>query len=168
MKTNILQTSFLRVQRQFPDDDLKDLANQIDHAYIDIAQNVNQRILGNYPQNFLSITGEKWYFSGNDKPQQSLRQVFPFTAIGNINHNLNWDAVSIISPKSCGTFTDSINWYGAIYGSSVALAGQVSFYVTPSQIVILSGAGAPAITNGLIVLEYISCLLYTSPSPRDA
>jgi len=150
------QVPYLRDQRQFPNDDVRDLSNQMDHAYIDIAQKVNQRIIGNYPVKFLSITGEKWYFAGSSQAQQSLRQVFTFTGAGNIAHGLDWAAVSSISPKSYGTFTDGTNWYGVIYASSVAIAGQVTFYVTPTNIVVLSGAGAPPITSGFIVLEYIS------------
>lgn len=156
MNTLLQQAPYLRNQRQFPNDDVKELSNQVDQAYIDIAGKVNQRIIGNYPVNFLSITGERWYFNGSTNPFQSLRQVYPFTAAGNIPHGLSWASVSSISPRSYGTFTDKTNWYGCIYASNVAIAGQVSFYITPTNIVVLSGAGAPAITSGFINLEYIS------------
>ncbi len=75
---------------------------------------------------------------------------------GNIPHGLNWSAVSKISHKSYGSYTDGTNWYGVIYASSVAIAGQISFYVTPTNIVIVGGGGAPAITSEYVVLEYIS------------
>ena len=39
--------------------------------------------------------------------------------------------------------------------SSVTIAGQVTAYVTPTTIVIQSGAGAPAITSGIVVLDYL-------------
>lgn len=154
--TNLQQAPYLREQRQFPYEEVRELSNQMDHTYIDIASKVNQRIIGNYPIGFFSVTGEHWYFSGSSSSQQSLRQVYNFVAAGNIPHNLQWNAVSSISPKSYGTFTDGTNWYGAIYASSVPIAGQISFYVTPTNIVVLAGAGAPTITSGFIVLEYIS------------
>lgn len=154
--SNFQQSPYLREQRAFPTDDLKQLSSQVDHAYIDVASKVNSRIIGLYSNNFSIITGEKWYFSGSSTSQQSLRQFYNFTATGNIPHGLNWASVSLISPRSYGTFTDGTNWNGAIYASSVSIAGQVSFYVTPTNIVVLSGAGAPAIISGIINLEYIS------------
>lgn len=147
---------YLKVQWKFPREDLRELASQIDIAYLDIATKVNNRIIGNFPINVLSVTGERWYFSGSSSAQQSLRRVYQFSGAGNIPHDLIWSDVSSISPKSYGTFTDGTNWYGCIYASNVAIAGQISFYVTSTNIVILSGAGAPVITSGFIVLEYIS------------
>jgi len=147
---------YLKVQWNFPNDNVRDMSSQMDKAYIDIATKVNQRIIGTYPVNFLSVTGERWYFAGSSLGQQSLRQVYPFTTAGSIPHGLNWADVSKISPRSYGSFTDGTNWYGAIYASNVAIAGEVSFYVTNTHIVVLSGAGAPAITSGFIDLEYIS------------
>jgi hypothetical protein len=156
MNTPLSQVPYLREQRQFPNEDVKALSNQVDHAYIDIANKVNQRIIGNYPVNVFSITGERWILTGSSTILQSLRRVYIFTAAGAINHGLDFNSVSKISPKSYGSFTDGTNWYGMIFASNVAIAGQVSFYVTPTQIIVLSGGGAPAIVSGLIVLEYIS------------
>jgi hypothetical protein len=154
--TPIQQASYLRNQRQFPYDDLKSLSHQVDQAYIDIASKVNKRIIGTFALNFLTVTGERWFFRGSNQSQQSLRQIYEFTSTGNIAHGLTWEAVSQISPRSYGTFTDGTNWYGAIYASNTTIAGQVSFYITPTNIVIVAGAGAPTIVNGTIVLEYIS------------
>lgn len=154
--TNLLKVAYLREQRAFPTDDVKLLAKQMDQTYIDIASKVNSRSIGQYPVSFYSISGDKWYFAGGNQYQQSLRQVFTFSSTGNIPHGLNWSSVSLISPNSYGTFTDGTNWYGAIYAGSTAIAGQVTFYVTPTNIVVVGGAGAPAITSGSIVLEYVS------------
>jgi hypothetical protein len=147
---------YLKLQWMFPNEEAKALASQMDKAYIDIAIKVNNRIIGNYAVNFFSVTGERWYFSGSSTQQQSQRRVYQFTAAGSIPHGLIWTDVSSISPKSYGTYTNGTNWYGCIYATSVAIAGEVSFYVTPTNIVVLSGAGAPAITSGYIVLEYLS------------
>jgi hypothetical protein len=154
--TPIQRAPFLREQRKFPNDEVRPLANQVDLAYIDIANKVNAREIAIYPTNFQIGTGQQWYFEGSSDKQQSLRQVFPFTSAGNIAHGLIWASVSSISPKSYGTFTDGTNWYGAIYASSVAIAGQISFYVTSVNIVVLAGAGAPSITRGYINLEWVS------------
>ncbi len=147
---------YLKTQRQFPNDQVKSLSNQMDHAYIDIAQKVNQRIIGTYAENFQVVTGEGWFFDGSHDLRQSLRQVYPFTAAGNIPHEINWNGLYAVSPRSYGSYTDNTNWYGVIYGSSVAIAGQISFYVTPTNIVVVAGVGAPAIVSGFIDLEWIS------------
>lgn len=153
MTTNFVnQVSFLRTSRSFPKD-IDNLITEMDKAYIDIANAVNFRTISLFPINKSAINGESWYIKANQR-QQGLRQVYSFTAIGNIAHQLNVDNIIITTPK--GTFTDGTNWYGAIYGSNISIAGQVSFYVTPTNIVVQAGAGAPAITSGYIVLEWIS------------
>lgn len=152
----IQQAPYLRTQRDFPGDDPQKLTVEIDKSYIDIASKVNSRIIGTYALGFPLVTGEQWYLSGQPNKQQSLRQIYTFTGAGNIPHGINFAEVSLFSPRSYGVFTDGANWYGAIFGSNVAIAGQVSFYVTPTNIVILSGAGSPSITSGTINLEWIS------------
>jgi PPE-repeat protein len=153
-----LKAPYLRTQREFPYDDVKTLANQTDHAYIDIAQKVNSRTIGVYPTNVSIATGDRWFEMGGDpdEVQQSLRQVYPFSTSGNIPHGLNWASVSAISPRSYGTYTDGTNQYGVIYASSTSISGQVSFYVTSTNIVVVADAGAPTISTGLIILEWIS------------
>jgi hypothetical protein len=155
--TSQLQTApYLREQRQFPFENVTDLAGQVDQAYIDIANKVNVRTIGIYATNFPIITGDSWFLNGQPNRQQSLKQVYPLIGLGNIPHGINFASVSQVSANSYGSFTDGINWYGAIYASNVPIAGQVSFYITPTNIVVIAGAGAPTITNGSIILEWIS------------
>lgn len=152
----IQQSPYLRQQRNFPNDNLQALTVEIDKAYIDTAIKVNSRIIGRYAVNFSSVTGEEWFLAGQANKQQSLRQVYTFTSTGNIAHGINWASVALISPRSYGTFTDGTNWYGAIYAGSTAIAAQVSFYVTSTNIMVVAGAGAPSITSGTIILEWLS------------
>lgn len=155
MSANILnQSPFLRTSRTFPQDS-QPLSVEINRSYIDIAEKMNDRSIGLYPTTKSIQNGEKWYITAN-KAQEAFRQLYPFTAPGNISHGLTWASVSLISPNSYGTFTDGNNWYGAIYGSSTAIAAQVSFYVTSTNIIVLVGAGSPSITQGYINLEWVS------------
>lgn len=158
--SQILQAPYLREQRQFPFGNVGDLARQVDQAYIDIAAKVNLRTIGVFAVNFPVITGDIWYFQGETTRRQSFRQVYNFTAAGNIPHGIKPESIFSISPNSYGTYTDATgtNYYGVIFGTSVAIAGQVSFYVTSTNIVVLLGGGAPAIDSGFIVLEWISTL----------
>jgi hypothetical protein len=155
MSSNVrTQSSFLRSQWQFPDDNPQALAVQMDRAYIAIANSVNEREIGLFPTSMPVQNGKIW-FVDSSKRQAGLCQVFTFTGTGNIAHNIN---LSSLAGFTCcyGSFTDGTNWYGAIFGSNVAIAGQVSFYITPTNIVVLGGDGAPSITSGTIILEWRS------------
>ncbi len=153
---NLQKAPYLREQRNFPNDSTQALTVEIDRAYVDIALKVNSRIIGRYGVNFPSVTGESWFLTGQPNRQQTLRQLYQFTKAGNIPHGINWSSVSLISPLSYGSFTDGTNWYGCIYASNVAIAGQLSFYVNNMNIVVLAGAGVPVITSGFINLEWLS------------
>lgn len=144
---------FLITSRQFPQD-VKLLSIESDRAYVDVANAVNRRTLGMFTSNRMVQTGETWFITNNQQ-QQGFRQIYTFTAAGNITHGLNFTNISQFT-KCQGSFTDGTNYYGVIYGSSTSIAGQISFYITSTDIVVLSGAGAPTISSGIIVLEWIA------------
>ena len=158
MSTNsqLNQAPYLREQRQYPFTDLKALASQSDQAYIDIASKVNARIIGTFAVNSQMVTGEQWFIQGQPRKQQSLRQVYVFNSTANpIPHNINLNQIDRFT-RCFGEYTDGTNWYGLINGTNVAIAGQISFYVDPNNIQFLVDAGAPALTKGNIVLEWLS------------
>lgn len=154
MASNIVnQSPFLATSRQFPQEpDL--LTIEIDKAYIDIANIVNARTIGLFPSTRPAITGES-YFVFQNKKQQTLRQVYTFTSTAAIPHGIKFFKDISYFTNNFGQYTDGTNWYGLIPGTSVAIAGQISFYVDPVNINFLVGAGAPALTKGLIVLTWM-------------
>jgi hypothetical protein len=155
MTSNIVhQTPYLRTSRNFPQE-AQPLAVEINRSYLDIAEKMNDRMIGIHPTNRSAINGESWFITS--RKQQALRQLYTFTGTGNIPHGItNWNSVSFISPKSYGTFTDGSNWYGVPFLGSIAVTAEVSFYVTSTNIVVVAGAGAPSITQGYINLEWVS------------
>lgn len=155
MSTTIAnQTPYLQTSKEFPED-LRQLSVEVNRAYLDIASAVNDREISVYPKFHMVITGKAWHILQNKK-QQGLRQVYTFTTIANIPHGLRFSNIDYFS-HCYGEYTDGTNWYGIINGTSVAIAGQLSFYVTPTDIVFVDGAaGRPALTKGIIVLEWIS------------
>ena len=151
--TNSNQVAFLRTSRNFPEE-AQPLSVEIDRMYLDVANAVNSRIIGQFPLNRPSVTGEN-YFIYKDKRQQTLRQVFIFTTTTSINHGINVTDPNQFS-RCWGSYTDGTNSYGIIWGTSVAINGQISFYVTSTQIVFVLGGGSPSLTSGRIVLEWLA------------
>lgn len=144
------QSPFLPINQTFSEDDDQFLI-QITNRDRDIARYLNVREIGIYDQT--QVPNGQQYFNPNN-PQikrGGFRRVYTFTATGNIAHGIT----GLTQVMAYGEFTDGTNFYGAIYASSVAIAGQVTFYVTPTNIVVQAGAGAPTITSGVIVLDYL-------------
>ncbi len=154
MSTNVVnQVAFLRTSREYPEE-IRQLSVEVNKSYIDIAAAVNARTIGIFPTNRPAITGESWFLTGNQR-QQTFRQVYTFTTTAAITHGITNVMAGQFIP-CYGEYTDGTNTYGLIYGTSVAIAGQITFYVTATQIVFVVGGGAPALANGKIVLQWLS------------
>jgi hypothetical protein len=153
MSTQIsTNASFLRTSRDFPEE-MHGLAREVNKSYIEIADRVNTRVIGLYTVTRASITGESWYLLNNQK-QQTFRQVFIFTSTASINHG-----IQIIDKNQftlcSGSYTDGTNSYGLPFGTSTTTPGLITFFISPTQIVFSLGAGAPTLTAGRIVLEWL-------------
>lgn len=156
MSANITnQVAFLRTSRNFPLDP-QQLVVEVNKSYIDIANAVNNRIIGLFTTTAPSVTGES-YFIANNTRQQTLRQVFAFSGTTSITHNIR--VTSLTQFTNCfGTYTDGTSCMGLIWGTSSAttIPGQISFYMTTTQIVFVVDAASPALTSGRLVLEWLS------------
>lgn len=148
----INRSPYLKNAREFPEE-VEQLAFQVNLTYVEIANAVNQRVIGIFPTTNPAVTGEAYYITTNK--QQSFRQVYTFTTTANIPHNIDFVNIYGFSLQF-GSYTDGTNWYGLIPGTSVAIPGVISFYLTPTDIVFNVGAGAPALTKGLIVLTWLA------------
>lgn len=154
MSSNIVnQVAYLPTSRNYPTD-IKQLVVEIDRTNVDTANAVNNRIISIFPTTRSAINGESWFLSANQR-QQGLRQVYTFSTTTSINHGITVvDSGQFI--RCFGSYTDGTSTYGLIFGTSVAIAGQISFYLTSTQIVFVVGGGSPALTRGTVVLEWIS------------
>jgi hypothetical protein len=147
---------YLRVQRNFPQESTQALTVELDRAYIDTAQKVNERIIGLFAVGSPIVTGERWFLTGSATPQQTLRQIYTFTTTGNIPHGIDFSALTYFT-RMFGAFTNGTNWYPLPYVDVANATNQVNFILTPTNIVISAGGGAPpAITSGIIDLEWLS------------
>lgn len=145
------QVAYLRTTRTFPLDS-ENLSLEMNKSYLDIANAVNSRTIGLYPKNTSAIGGEAWFIT--NQKQQNLRQVYTASVIGNIPHGLNLQFIDRFT-KCQGSWTDGTNWYGAIFASSTAIANQLTFYITPTNIVV-QAPGVVGVQRILIVLEWLS------------
>lgn len=156
MSANIVnQVPYLRTSRNFPYDDTKQLTVEVNKAYVDTANAVNNRIISIFPASRPAVNGESWFLKGQTR-QQGFRQVYTFTTTASIPHG-----ITVVDPaqfiRCFGSFTDGTNSYGLIFGSNGAtIPGQISFYITNTNIVFEVDAAAPAVTKGTVVLEWIS------------
>ena len=151
--TIVNQDPYLRTDRSFPQD-VENLSDEVDKAYIDLANAVNSRTIGVYSKNRPSVTGDQWFLTPEKK--QTLRQIYTPTSTLSIPHGINLRRINYRISSMSGTFTDGTNVYSFLAGTNVAVAGLISFYLDPTDIVFLTGAGAPSITDGLIVIEWLS------------
>lgn len=155
MSSNIVNSQpFIKTSRKFPED-AKLLALEVDRTYLEIANSINARIIGNFAT-LPSITGEAWFFSGSSRKQQTLRQVYLVTGAGNIPHGIKVASIGGFT-RIYGTFTDGTIWYPLPFVSATAANNQVSITVTATNIVITAGGGSPpTISSGFVVLEWLS------------
>jgi hypothetical protein len=151
--TTINQVPFLRTSREFPPE-VNQLSTEINKAYVDIANAVNSRTISIFPTNRPAITGNNVYITGSQR-QQTFRQLYSFTTLAPIPHGIKTGQIYGFL-QGFGSYTDGINFYGLIFGSNTAIAGQISFYLTPTNIVFLSGTGAPTPMLGTLVIEWIN------------
>ena len=143
---------YIKSSREFPPD-LSMISMILTRTYIEVANAINLRSIGLFPVTRPAITGNSYFISKNLE-QQSIRQVYTFTTTANIPHTIPTTIDYIVSMY--GQYTDGTNWYGIIPASSVVIGGQISFYLTPTNIVFNVGGGAPALTKGIIVIEWLS------------
>lgn len=155
MNTPLLQAPYLREQRQFPSENINELARQTDHAYIDIASKVNARTIGIYATNFPVITGEQWYLQGQPRKQQTLRQVYQINSFTNFAHGIDFSSVSTFTVIRGIGFNGSI-YYPLPYVLATNAAQNVGLLVNSTQIQFDKTGTPPVIVSGIIILEWLS------------
>ena len=158
------QVAFVRTTREFPSGEVYELAREMNRGWIELANAINNRVISIFPTTKPVQTGESWFLNSTTR-NQSLRQVYTFTSVANpVDLGFKINTFPYFT-RCFGEFTDNStgNWYGLINGTDVAIAGQISFYIkvngastTSDQIAFLTGAGAPAFSEGIITIEWLS------------
>lgn len=163
-KTLRNQSPFMQSQRDFPDK-MTELVEEVFRAYVDTAQKVNERTIGNFSANRPSATGENWFLTS--QPMQTQRQLYPITTVaaGPYPHGIN-TALIVGFTRIYGVATDDTSWYPLPYVDATSATDQIQIVVTSTDIVLTAGGGSPpAITKGYIVLEWLSRTSSTPSMP---
>lgn len=140
-------------------EDLSQFLQQMTKRDSQIAIYVNQREIGLY-QLVENLTGQQFFNVSNfQQPRQVFRTVYN---IGAIASNTTSTTAHNITPSSNLTFTRIYGTYtiaGGIsrplpYVSTTNVTNQVSIEVDATNITIVTGSTASAITSCIVVLEY--------------
>lgn len=126
--------------------------------YRDISSNVNVRQIGIFDlQTFLS--GERWFTTGDpQKKRQTFRKVFELGAIapGAVSTTAHGLTGVTAYTHIYGTAITSVVDYRPIpFASTNAVTDQIMVLTDAINLNVFNGATAPAITSGIIVLEFL-------------
>lgn len=149
------QSPFLRTTRTFPPDSSQALSVEIDRAYIDIANSVNNRTISIFSTDKPIVNGESWFLGGGNRRQQALRKIYSITSLSSFSHEIDFSNVFSFSDIR-GIGFDGTNYYPIPYVIGTSTTSNIGLYVSPTQVVFTVGATAPPLTKGIIILEWIT------------
>lgn len=154
MTINSNQTpgSFLQISQRFSEQEDQRL---IQHTQLqsDTARYLNTREIATYDLVMIQ-TGQQWFNPASTMIKRyGFRQVYQVSdASLTITHGIpNLTLCTYIG----GGFTDGTLFYPLPYVSAVSVANQIQINVSATQIIVTKGGAAPAITSGVIVLEFL-------------
>lgn len=145
----------LNENKQFTQEDFPSFLNSFNETYLQIATQVNRKVFG-YISTQQVMTGKQWFVDPQNY-KMIYRKRFDFTTIAQ-------GATETIAHGLSG-FTKIVKRYGEVITaadyrpipymsvSNVNLGIEINNDST--NITIVNGAAAPAITSGFVVLEYI-------------
>ena len=152
-----LQSNQLPISFEFPLEQ-DEFRNTVDNTYKRIANSVNTKVGGLYP--LQEIAAFKQYYTANDPFvfRNVYRKIFSFGAIAAgatllIPHGITTFTEMTVIEGHC--ITDIIDYRPIPYVSNANVNQQISIRVTSTDIVIVNGSGAPNITQGTAILEYV-------------
>ncbi len=151
---------FLPTTQVFPEDDSQRLIVHTD-TYTQISQNVNIRQLGTYDK-IEQVAGQ--FFFNDTTPSAkrlSYRQVYSIGAIAQGATSITAHGITGVNTTTTFTHiyatcvTDVIDNRPIPYASATLVTDQIEINVDGTNINIINGATAPAITSAIVVLEYL-------------
>lgn len=143
---------FLPVFRNL-DVDEKQLRIELSQYLTNTAYAVNIKQNGQY-EVIETITGQQFTQEGSaQNKRQGLRKIF-YIDPANLTFDHGISGVQLFT-QIYGVVTTSSGFYPLPLVDVVNVTNQISIQVTDTQVIITEGATAPAITGGIVVLEYV-------------
>lgn len=154
------RSPFLPTTQVFPEEESQRIIVLTDN-YTALAHGINQREIGTY-ETIEQLNGQQFFNSTDpEKKRFAYRKVFVVGAIGigatsTIAHGITGVNTTTTFTHIYGTAQTSVIDNRPIpYASATAVTAQIEVNVDATNINIINGATAPAITSGIIVLEYL-------------
>ena len=150
------ETTFLPTTYYFPTN-FDEFRVKFLESYLLTSNAVNSRDIAIYDEEE-SLTGQIWATSDVLTKGSTFRKIFFFDAIAagatlNIPHGLG-SSISLVTEWKGGIVVSG-GFRPLPRVSATAVNEQVSVDISGANIVIVNGAAAPAITNGVVVIEFI-------------
>lgn len=143
--------------RNFVQDDPAEFQLLMQSTYSNLANSVNIREIASYETVELP-TGQQFFVVGNAQTKRyTFRKSFVIGAIapgGNQTALHNISNITLVTHVTGGVVTANPDFRALPYASVTANA-NIEVTVTPTQYIVRNGAGGPAITSGILVIEYL-------------
>ncbi len=154
------QGPFLPTSQVFPEDESQRLIVLTDN-YISIAQGVNQREIGTY-ETVEQLNGQQFFnLTTPEKKRFAYRKVFSIGAIAAGATSVTAHGITGVNSTTVFTHiygtcvTDVVDNRPIPYADVTSVTEQIEINIDGTNINIINGAAAPAITFAIIILEYL-------------
>lgn len=149
--------SYLPSTEYFPEDD-DELLVKLATVYSNIAKAANIKEIGLYDV-VEQINGQLFFDPANaQRKRTAFRKVFPIGAIapGAVLTFAHGIARVVLFTRIYGTcITNVVDYRPIPYVNEALVTNQVSVRASATNVFVANGATAPAITSGIVVLEYL-------------
>lgn len=159
MNNIVNQIPFLPTSRNFPPE-IRQLTIEIDKSYIDIANSVNNRIIGIFPANNPAINGESWFLK--NQRQQGFRKIFTISDFSTFVTGIQIIDVNFFTKIYGVCLSSGGNYFPIPYIDGNSTTSNIGLFVGPGiepgifSVTFSVGATAPTLVSGIIILEWIS------------
>lgn len=132
---------------------------QLTNEYRKAAKKINEKERAFYPQEYEILNDQRFFTAGDPQNYRNVfRKVFPLGAVAAgataaIVHNI---AAFTEMTRIYGTcITNVVDYRPIPFASVTNVNQQIQIIVTAANINVTNGAGAPPITSGIIVIEFL-------------
>lgn len=160
--SDVIQQPYLPTSRKFPSDAAQ-LQPELTKMYVDVATNVNARVIGLFDQ-IQVVTGERWYnLAETLKRRQGYRKVITFGALAHNTHYVFPHGITGITQVTAvfgnavatSAIAPTTRFIPLPYVSEQTASHQIEIYVSDTNVYINLGTQTYDLVSGSVVIEYL-------------